>query len=255
MKTLLFILTLLTATASLAKLVKKEITYKDGEAELQGYMVYDDKFKAPMPGVLVVHDWMGVTSRTQEKADQVAALGYVAFAADVYGKGIRPTSPQEASAQATKYKEDRKLYRSRLNAALKTLQSQKKVSKKLAAIGYCFGGTGVIELARSGAAVAGVVSFHGGLDAPNPADGKNIKAKVLALHGADDPFEKPEDLNAFEKEMRDNKIDWRLVKYGGAVHSFTDKSAGHDNSKGAAYNESADKHSWIEMKEFFKEIL
>ena len=127
--------------------------------------------------------------------------------------------------------------------------------KRVAAIGYCFGGTTVIELARSGAELNGVVSFHGGLDSPTPADGKNIKCPILACHGADDPFEKPEDLAAFEKEMRDAKVDWRLIKYGGAVHAFTQPMAGNDNSKGAAYNEKADKRSWEDMKLFFAEIF
>ena len=122
----------------------------------------------------------------------------------------------------------------------------------MAAIGYCFGGTGVIELARSGANIAGVVSFHGGLDSPVPADGGNIKCKVLACHGADDPFVKPEDLAAFEKEMRDHQVDWQLIKYGGAVHSFTQKMAGDDPSKGAAYNAQADERSWTHMLDFFK---
>jgi dienelactone hydrolase len=126
---------------------------------------------------------------------------------------------------------------------------------KVAAIGYCFGGTGVIELARSGALIKGVVSFHGGLDSPTPADGKNIKGKVLALHGADDPFVKAPDIAAFEQEMKDAKVDYKLVSYPGAVHSFTQKAAGNDNSKGAAYNEAADKASWEEMKAFFARIF
>jgi dienelactone hydrolase len=127
--------------------------------------------------------------------------------------------------------------------------------KHVAAIGYCFGGTTVIELARSGADIAGVVSFHGALDSPNPGDGKNIKCKVLALHGADDPFVPAKDVAAFEDELRSGKVDWQLVKYGGAVHSFTDWSAGTDNSTGAAYNERADRRSWEAMKKFFGEIF
>jgi dienelactone hydrolase len=127
--------------------------------------------------------------------------------------------------------------------------------KRVAAIGYCFGGTTVIELARSGADVAGIVSFHGGLDSPTPADGRNIKGKMLVCHGADDPYTKPEDLAAFENEMRDSKVDWQLILYGGAVHSFTQPMAGTDNSKGAAYNEKADKRSWEAMKQFLAEIF
>ena len=126
---------------------------------------------------------------------------------------------------------------------------------RIAAIGYCFGGTTAIELARAGADVVAIVSFHGGLDSPTPADGKNIKGKVLALHGADDPFVPAADLAAFEQEMRSNGVDWQLVKYGGAVHSFTNPAAGNDNSKGNAYNASADKRSWKAMEDFFAEVL
>jgi len=135
------------------------------------------------------------------------------------------------------------------------LQNELTDTKKVAAIGYCFGGTTVIELARSGANISGVVSFHGGLDSPKPEDGKNIKCKVLALHGADDPNVTAKDLAAFEEEMRKSKVDWQLIKYGGAVHAFTQKDAGNDNSKGAAYNELADKRSWEAMEQFFTEIF
>jgi dienelactone hydrolase len=163
---------------------------------------------------------------------------------------------QEAGAQAGKYKSDRALLRQRVQAGLDTLLKQEGVDKRrVAAIGYCFGGTTALELARSGADIAGVVSFHGGLSTPTPEDAKNIKAKVLACHGADDPNVPPAEVAAFEKEMRDAKADWQLIAYGNAVHSFTDKSAGNDNSKGAAYNENADHRSWQAMKDMFAEIF
>jgi len=155
-----------------------------------------------------------------------------------------------------KYKADRKLFRERLNLALNFLKEQKNVDKKNVAVaGYCFGGTGTIELARSGADVKGVVSFHGGLDSPAPNDGKNIKGKMLIHHGAIDPFQKAEDLAAFEKEMKDSKVNYNLIKYDGAVHSFTEKAAGNDVSKGAAYNEAADLKSFESTKEFLKKTL
>jgi dienelactone hydrolase len=239
-----------------AKIVTQTIEYKQGDVTLEGFLAYDDATSAPRPGVLVVHQWLGLTDYEKHRAEQLASLGYVAFCADIYGKGIRPQNTTEAGVEATKYKTDRTLLRARVNAGLDVLKKNKLVdTKRVAAIGYCFGGTTVIELARSSAELNGVVSFHGGLDSPTPAAGKNIKCKVLACHGADDPSETPEDLAAFEKELRDAKVDWRLNKYGGAVHSFTQPLAGNDNSKGAAYNERADKRSWADMKQFFAEIF
>jgi dienelactone hydrolase len=231
------------------------VDYKQGDATLEGVLVYDDANKDKRPGVLVVHQWFGLTDYEKRRATMLAQLGYVAFCADIYGIGIRPQNTQDAGAQAGKYKGDRALLRARVNAALDVLKKNEFVdTKRVAAIGYCFGGTTVIELARSGADLNGVVSFHGGLDSPTPADGKNIKCKVLALAGADDPFQKPEDLTAFESEMRDNKVDWQIVFYGGTVHAFTQPDPGFVNA-GAKYNEKADKRSWEAMKAFFAEIF
>jgi dienelactone hydrolase len=239
-----------------AKIMTQTIEYKQGDATLEGYLAYDDAISRARPGVLVVHQWLGLTDYEKHRAEQLAALGYVAFCADIYGKGIRPKDTSEAGAQAGKYKSDRALLRARVNAGLDVLKKNELVdAKRVAAIGYCFGGTTVLELARSGADIAGVVSFHGGLDSPTPADGKNIKCKVLVCHGADDPFEKPADLAAFEDEMRQANVDWVLIKFGGAVHSFTQPMAGNDNSKGAAYNERADRRSWAAMKMFFTGIF
>ena len=257
MKLILLSAAVLAGALSLpAAIQTKTIEYKQGDATLEGVLVYDDAVKTPRPGVLVVHQWLGLTDYEKHRSEMLAQLGYVAFCADIYGKGVRPHDTKEAGVEATKYKTDRALLRARVNAGLDVLEKSKLVDpKRVAAIGYCFGGTTVIELARGGADVAGVVSFHGGLDSPAPADGRKIKCKVLVCHGADDPFEKPEDLAAFEKEMCDAKVDWRLIKYGGAVHSFTQPMAGSDNSKGAAYNERADKRSWGDMKQFFAEIF
>jgi dienelactone hydrolase len=255
-RTILFVVAVLCAISVQATVQTKPIEYKQGDTTLEGWVAYDDAFKGPRPGVLIVHQWLGVTDYEKKRAEMIAQLGYVAFCADIYGKGVRPQNTQEAGAQAGKYKSDRPLLRARVNAGLEALRRQPLVDPKhVAAIGYCFGGTTVIELARSGADVAGVVSFHGGLDSPTPADGKNIKGKLLVCHGADDPYEKPEDLAAFESEMRNNGVDWQLIKYGGAVHSFTQPMAGNDNSKGAAYNEKADKRSWAAMKQFLAEVF
>jgi dienelactone hydrolase len=238
------------------KVFEELVKYKKGNVEFEGFLVNAYPMKSSLqPAVLVVHDWMGLTEKAKEKARLIAQLGYVVFAADIYGKGIRPKDQKEAGNFAGTYKKDRAKFRQHLIAAYDALKAQAIIDKnKISAAGYCFGGTGVIELARAGADVKGIISFHGGLDSPVPADGKNIKAKVLALHGADDPFVSEADLSAFEKEMKDSKVDWQLIKYGGAVHSFTDKSAGTDNSKGAAYNKSADDRSWIAMEKFLTEV-
>jgi dienelactone hydrolase len=239
-----------------AEIVTESIEYKEGDTTLEGWVAYDDSVKGAKPGVLIVHQWKGLGAYEKMRAEMLAKMGYVAFACDIYGKGIRPTATLDAAAQAGKYKNDRALLRKRVNAGLEMLLKQEGVDKKkVAAIGYCFGGTTVLELARSGADVGGVVSFHGGLGSPTPEDAKNIKGKVLALHGADDPNVPPAEVAGFEKEMRDAKVDWQLVAYGNAVHSFTDKSAGNDNSKGAAYNEKADRRSWEAMKDLFAEIF
>ncbi|HEX5400634.1 MAG TPA: dienelactone hydrolase family protein [Verrucomicrobiae bacterium] len=257
MKNSLSILIVLICSMTTRAAVHTEtVEYKQGDTTLEGFLAYDDAITGPRPGVLVVHQWMGLTDYEKKRAEMLAQLGYVAFCADIYGKGVRPQNAQEAAALAGKYKADRQLLRARVNAGLDELKKNKLVdTNRIAAIGYCFGGTTVLELARSGAELNGVVSFHGGLDSPNPADGKNIKCKVLALAGADDPFQNPADLAAFEKEMRDARVDWQLKFYGGAVHAFTQWNAGNDNSKGAAYNERADKRSWADMKLFFAEIF
>ncbi len=232
------------------------IEYQSEGVTLEGFLAYDDTVTTPRPGVLIIHQWKGLTDYEKERARQLAALGYVAFAADIYGKGVRPTETKDASALAGKYKGDRALFRQRLEAALSTLKKQPQVaSATLAALGYCFGGTGALEVARSGAAVKGVVSFHGGLGTPTPEDAKAIKGQVLVLHGADDPFVPPAEVEAFKKEMTDAKVDYEFVAYPGAVHSFTMKSAGTDNSAGSAYNAEADEKSWAALQAFLKKIF
>ena len=238
-----------------AAIVEKTVEYKSGEVVCEGWQAYDDTVIGKRPGVLVVHQWTGISDHEKEAARKLAALGYNVFLADIYGKGIRPQAPA-AGKEAGKYKTDRALLRARVNAGLDVLSRDERTdASKLAAVGYCFGGTTVLELARSGAPVKAVVSFHGGLDSPTPADGKNIKAKILALHGADDPFVPAKDIAAFEAEMKAAGVSHELVKYPGAVHSFTHKAAGDDNSKGAAYNAAADRDSWLRMSRLLKEAF
>ncbi len=251
----LLLVGLLAGTAS-AKLRTKTVEYRDGDAVFEGYLAWDDAFKGKRPAVLVVHAWMGLDDNARRRADMLAKLGYVAFAADIYGKGVRAKDRAEAGKLAGTYKGDRTLLRARVAAGFAAMLAQPRVDPtRTAAVGYCFGGTTVLELARSGAAVGGVVSFHGGLDAPAPIDGAGIKAKVLALHGAVDPFVAPADLAAFSKQMTDGKVDWQLVSYGGAVHCFTDRGAGADPSTGCAYDPLADARSWSAMRAFFAELF
>lgn len=238
-----------------AKIVTEDLEYKDGKTLCQGYLAYDDT-KTNAPGILIAHQWMGLTDYEKGRARQLADLGYVALAADIYGKGVRPSNKDEAGKQAGMYKGDRKLLRSRMQAALTALKAQKNVdASQTAAIGYCFGGTSVLELARSGADTLGVVVFHGGLDSPTPADGRNIKAKILVLHGADDPYSSQKDIAAMEDEFKAAKVDYQVTFYSGAVHAFTQPLAGNDPSKGVAYNERADKRSWVAMRDFFNELF
>jgi dienelactone hydrolase len=234
----------------------KVVEYKQGGAVLEGYLAWDDAAEGPRPGVLIAHEWTGLGDYVQSRARQLAGMGYVAFALDIYGKGVHPQTPKEAAAQAGKYKNDRALMRARAAAGLDVLRGSPLCDpRRVAAIGYCFGGTCVLELARSGADIAGVVSFHGGLDTPHPADAKQIKGKVLVLHGGDDPHVPRNDVEAFEDEMRAAGVDWQLNVYGGAVHAFTNPAAGNDTSRGAAYNAEADHRSWAAMQALFAEIF
>jgi dienelactone hydrolase len=232
------------------------VEYKQDGVVLEGYLAYDDSIQGKVPGILIIHEWTGIGPYVKKRAQDIAALGYVAFAADIYGKGIRPKDAKEAAVQAGIYRSDRALMRERAKAGLEALKKQNFVDqKRIAVMGYCFGGGVALELGRSGADIAGIVSFHGNLDTPHPEDANNIKAKILALHGADDPFVTREQVIVFQDEMRAAHVDWQMVIYGNAVHSFTNPDSGNDPSKGAAYNKEADMRSWEAMKLFFKELF
>jgi dienelactone hydrolase len=251
-----FVAIILVSTWAQGTIQTREVSYKQGGASFEGALVYDDAVSGKRPGVIVIHDWMGKSDFVQGRAVELAKIGYAAFVADIYGKGNRPKSFKQAGERSGKLKSDRPLLRARAQAALEQLAAQAEVdSKKVAAIGYCFGGTTALELARSGAPLAGAVSFHGGLSTPTPEDAKNIKGKILVLHGAADPHVPLPEVTAFEEEMDAAKVDWTLVKYSGAVHAFAVPTAGDDPSKGAAYNATADERSWQAMKDFFVEIF
>jgi dienelactone hydrolase len=250
---------LLLATASLApaKLVTRTVDYTDETgAALEGYVVYDDAHSGPRPGVLIVHDWRGLTDYTQKRANMIAELGYVAFAADIYGKGVHLNSVPEFSQEMAPYKADRVLYRQREHAAYDAFLKQPEVDPaRVAAIGYCFGGTGVIEMVRDGLPLKGAVTFHGGLDARPVTPGAKINTPVLALCGAADPFEQPSDMLAFMQQMHDLGVDLKVVSYPGAEHAFTDPGVDAWHLTGAKYNESADHQSWQAMKEFLHHVF
>ena len=246
--------TMLAATTAWAKPAGREVTYKSGDVTLKGYLVEDAAKKGKRPAVLVVHEWWGHNEYARKRARMLADQGYVALAVDMFGDGKTAQHPKEAGAFAGEVMKNKAVGEARFNAALDFIRQQPTVdATRIAAIGYCFGGTTVLELARSGAPVAGVVSFHGGLATKEPADAKNVRGRILVLHGAADPYVPPAEVAAFQKEMDDAKVDWQMVYYSGAVHSFTQPHAGSDPSKGAAYDAKADARSWEAMKSFLAE--
>ncbi len=250
------------AVALPAKLVTKPVAYEHAGVKLEGYLAYDDaktSVDQKSPGVLVVPEWWGLTSYAKGRAEQLAQLGYVAFAADMYGAGVTTTDAKKAGELAGQFY-GKPLMAERAQAGLDQLLATGLVqAEKVAAIGYCFGGSTVQALAYSGAPLVGIVSFHGGL-IPVPAEAAvRIKAKILVCHGAMDGFTSPENLAAFTKAMNDGKFDYQFVSYAGAMHAFTnpnaDQMAKANNLTGLAYNAAADRRSWEHMKLFFKEVF
>ena len=243
------------ATSARAAIRTETIDYTQGDTVLEGWLVYDDAQTGKRPGVLIYPQWSGPSPHEQAAAERLAKLGYVAFVADIYGKDVRPTTPQAAGAEAGKYMKDRALMLARAQAAFDALRRSDLVDAgKIAAIGYCFGGAPALDLARSGAALVDVVSFHGVLATPTPENAKNIKAHVLALHGSADPIQNAQAVAGFEKEMTDGGVDWQVVLYGGAMHAFTIHEA-NDAVHGLQYDPVADKRSWQAMTDFLKNTL
>lgn len=233
----------------------KEIDYKDGKTLLQGYLAYDDAVKGPQPGVLVVHEWKGHGEYVRRRARQLAEAGYVAFAIDMYGKGVVAKDHEEAGKLSGVYFKDRALMRHRAQVGMNVLLIQSQVDPhRVAAVGYCFGGTTVLELARAGTDLKGVASFHGNLTTPVPAVPNEVKAKVIVFQGGDDSWSMG-GVPAFQEEMNKAAVDWEMVIYGGAVHSFTVKEAGDEPSTGMAYNAKADLRSWQALMDFLKSIF
>jgi len=243
--------------SSVGAAIKTEtVSYEQGGTQLRGFLAYDDTIQGKRPGILVCPEWWGLTDYARHRARMLAELGYVAFAVDLYGEGKTTEDPNQAGTWAGALKKNRPLLRARVNAALDQLKKDDRVdAQKTGAIGYCFGGTTAIELARSGADVRGIVTFHAGLDSPTPADGKNIKGSILVCHGGNDGFTSEKDMDAFEQEMRENHVDWQMNIYGGAVHSFSNPDADKHGIPGIAYNAEADRRSWEAMQHFFDELF
>jgi dienelactone hydrolase len=231
------------------------IDYKDRDKTFEGYVAYDESVNGRRPAVIVSHAWAGQTAFEQDKARQLAALGYVGFALDLYGKGIRGSNPPENARLMQPFLDDRAMLGRRMAAAVSEVKKLPQVDPaRIAAIGYCFGGLCVLDLARSGTKdVRGVVSFHGLLGAP-PKSAARIHASVLALHGYDDPMATPEQLVAFGSEMSRAEADWQVHAYGGTVHAFTNPEANMPES-GIQYKAVADQRSWTAMRNFLLEVF
>ena len=232
----------------------EEFEYVHNGRNFAGYLAWRPDLKEPRPGIAICHEWFGPGDNVKRRARMLAELGYVGFAVDMYGTDVRPTNAGEAATAMNDAYADRHELRARLQTAIAVLQADSRVDElQIAAIGYCFGGSCVLELARAGTDIAGVVSFHGALHTSLPAQTKPL-AKILALHGAEDPFVDAEKVASFMNEMRAVRADWQLVHYGNAVHSFTNPQA-KDLQAGFCFDAKADARSWRHMREFFVELF
>lgn len=237
--------------------VKTEtVTYKVGDKSYKGFLAYDDAVKGKRPGILVVHEFWGLDDYAKKRAEQLAALGYVAFAADMYGDGKVAEHPEDAGKMANEVRMNQQEWLARANAGIKVLRGNPMVDgKKIGVIGYCFGGSTALTLANSGADIAAAVSFHGALPIPEEADAKKIKAKILICHGSADGFIKDDTIQKMRGVYDKNGVDYQMIFYGGAVHSFTVPGADKRGMKGIRYDASADRRSWAAMQSLFNEAF
>jgi len=251
-----WILSMVGVASAQGKITGRTVEYSAQGVVMKGYLAYDESIKEKRPGVLVVHEWWGLNDYARKRARMLAELGYTALAVDMYGGGKRALHPEDATKFSSELMKNFDLAKARFMAAMDFLKQQPTVDPtNLAAIGYCFGGGVVLNMARQGVALKGVASFHGNLTAVKPAQPGSIKAKILVLHGADDKFTTPEQIKAFNQEMRRAGADYQFISYPGAMHSFTNPKAdalGKRFNLPLAYNESADKQSWDKLKEFLK---
>jgi len=235
-------------------LITQNLEYSESGTPLRGFLAWDDTVSGPRPGMLVFHENTGLTDHEKERATRLAEMGYVALACDMFGRPVAPATDAERRAAFEEFREKRMLPRAR--AGFDALAAQPQVDRtRIAAIGFCLGGMAALELARSGADLAGVVSFHGGLATPRPARSGELKAKVLVCHGASDPFITLDQVNAFAKEMQDAAADWQVILYGGAMHGFTNPAADRFGRPGVGYHQPSDRRSWRAMQEFLAELF
>lgn len=245
--------TALLAAAAEAKVVIKTIAYDHDGQKLQGYLAYDDAQGGPRPGVLVIHEWWGLNDYTKMRTRQLAEMGYVAFAADMYGEGKTTRDPKEAQAWSSAVSSQAGMLAARSKAGLDVMRKEKLTDvEKMAAIGFCFGGTTVLQLAYAGVDLKGAVTFHGGLVVPDEMQARKIRTPIVILHGAADTFIKPETIDGMRKALDAAKVDWFMVTYAQALHAFTNPDADSFKIPGIGYNEKAAKRSWDEMARFFQ---
>lgn len=233
----------------------RTIDYQDGDVDLQGYLAWDDAVEGKRPGVMIAHAWAGRSDFENTKAEELAKLGYVGFALDNYGRGILGTNTEENSALIQPFLDDRAMLQGRMQIALEVLKGLDEVdASRVAAIGFCFGGLCVLDLARTGTDIRGVVSFHGLFGSPGNTAGNKIRAKVLALHGWDDPMAPPDQVVSLAEELSSMGADWQLHGYGNTMHAFTNPQA-NDPDFGTVYSPDADRRSWNAMQDFLSEIF
>ncbi len=263
MMTLLVAVALVSAialSASAEQNIKgKEVSYSSGSTVMKGYLAYDKNIKGKRPGILVVHEWWGHNEYVRKRARMLAAMGYAALAVDMYGDGKQAMHPDDAGKFSSEVMKNFDTAKARFTAAMDFLKKQHIVDPgEIAAIGYCFGGGVVLNMARQGIDLKGVASFHGSLAAVKPAQPGAVKAKILVLHGEDDKFTTAEQIDAFKKEMKDAKADFQFITYPGAMHSFTNPDADAYAKKfnlPLGYNAEADKKSWEELRRFLSQIF
>ncbi len=246
---------LLSLAPRSVKVKTRELEYRQDGTVLQGFIAWDDAGRGKRPGVLVVHEWWGHNEHARNQARRLAEAGYVGFALDMFGKGKVTTHPQEAQAFVSEVTKDPAVLAARFNAALDQLKRDPHVDpRRIAAIGYCFGGAVVLDMARAGADLAAVVTFHGALATKTPAQPGKVKARVLVLAGDADPFVPPEQVEAFKREMQAAGARFEVVTFPGAKHGFTNPDAGKFGMDALAYDAAADRESWAAMLKLLKEV-